>query len=167
MTICIAIKCHDDDNKNIPVVLFATDTQESSAYTKSSASKLQLIVDLNSKQKKSSWEFVVASSGDALVADEAIRDISFFLADKITSEDDPSISLMSLRSQIGDIAFRTYDKYKKRGSDNPEFSLLLGAADKFSAILFVNYDGRNRELDRIGSIGSGRVTGGELILSDF
>ncbi len=167
MTICIAIKCHDDNNKDIPVVLFAADTQESSAYTKSSASKLKLILDLNPNPKKRNWEFVVASSGDALVADEAINEISYFLADKISSKDNPSVALMSLRGEIGDIAFKTYDKYKKREADNPEFSLLFGAADKFSTILFVNYDGRNRELERIGFIGSGRVTGGELILSEF
>jgi 20S proteasome alpha/beta subunit len=148
-------------------VLFAADTQESSGYIKSSTTKLRTIFGKDPK-KGEPWEIMVASSGDAVIVDEAIDDIFYFVSDKIKADEKkPAIALSVLRKKIGDIAYATYKKYKDREVDNPEFELLFGAADEFSTILKVTCEGKNKELDKVGMIGSGRVTGGELLLSEF
>lgn len=44
---------------------------------------------------------------------------------------------------------------------------MLGTADEFSTILYITSDGKNQILDKFGIVGSGRITGGELLLSEF
>ncbi len=168
MTICLAIECLDDETKKIPIVLIAADTQESSGFTKSSATKLRVIFGPEPKEKgKQTWEFVVASSGDSMIADEAIDEIFYFLGKKTSADDDPSVFLNVYRKELGDIAFTIYDKYNKRGVDDSHFSLLLAAAGEFQLILLVTCEGKTKQLERVGIIGSGKVTGGELLLSEF
>jgi hypothetical protein len=114
------------------------------------------------------WKMIVASSGDSVVVDEAIHDIELFLGEKIEpQEKTPASALFSMRKEIGDVAYATYKKYKDRSVENPEFELLLGAADKDSTILYITCEGKNQILDKFGIIGSGRVTGGELLLGQF
>jgi len=111
---------------------------------------------------------VAASSGDALVVDEALSTIRSLLYNKIKpDEKNPSFALRSLRSEIGDTAYATYQKYKERGAENPEFQILLGTAAEYSEILHVTYEGKNEMLGRYGILGSGQVTGGELLLTEF
>jgi uncharacterized protein with NAD-binding domain and iron-sulfur cluster len=43
----------------------------------------------------------------------------------------------------------------------------MGSAARFSTILSVTSEGKTRELERVGLIGSGKVTGGDLLLSEF
>lgn len=111
---------------------------------------------------------LVASAGDAMVIDEAFDDIQFLLRKEIDpDEETPSISLLVRRKEIGDLAYNTYHKYQQRSGNDCSFELLIGAADKFSTILYVNNNGKTQELERFGIIGSGRITGGELLLNEL
>jgi len=82
-------------------------------------------------------------------------------------EEQPSVLLAALRKKIEDIAFNVYQKYRERKVSNPEFTLLLGAADNNSTILYVTCEGKTQILNQFGIIGSGRITGGELLLEEF
>ncbi|HVP92952.1 MAG TPA: hypothetical protein VMS94_04335 [Acidobacteriota bacterium] len=168
MTICLAIKCQQiKKGKKIPCVLFAADTQESSMIIKRSTTKLRLIFGETPKQGDE-WSIMAASSGDAMVVDETLDEIGDFLYDKLKpKEETPSICLHIFRREIGDIAYKVYKKYKDRDCENPEFELLLGAADQFANILHVTYEGKSQLFEEFGIIGSGRVTGGELLLTEF
>jgi hypothetical protein len=75
--------------------------------------------------------------------------------------------LRLLRKDIGDIAYSTYQKYKNRGDKHAVFELLLGAADETSTILQITSEGKQQVLEQFGIIGSGQVTGGELLLTEF
>jgi len=164
LTICLAIKC---EKKRFPCVLFGADTQESSMLLKSSTTKLRLIEGKEPAQGKK-WVMAVASSGDAAVINEAIDEISYFMYENIgAGEEKPSMALLTNRAQIGDIAYATYKKYKERGIENAEFELLFVAADEFSTILRITCEGKNEVLEKFGIIGSGRITGGELLLREF
>ncbi|TET20337.1 hypothetical protein E3J74_03565 [Candidatus Bathyarchaeota archaeon] len=168
MTICVAIKCKALTNKEFkPSLLFASDTQESSMYLKRSVTKIRTIFGGEPKKHKAKCGFVVASAGDALVIDEVLFDIENLLRDKVDPDEDPSVSLVVWRKEIGNLAYASYKKYKERNVSNPTFELLLGGADKFSTILYVSSDGKNRILEKFGMIGSGRITGGELLLNEF
>jgi hypothetical protein len=149
------------------MVLISADTQESSNYTKSSATKLRRIRGPSPKSNEKTWEVVVASAGDSMVADEAIDEIFYFLGEKMPSEDDPSVGIAVFRKEIGDIAFKTYEKFRSREVEGSEFSLLIAAAGEFPLILLVTCQGKTKELERTGLIGSGKVTGGDLLLSEF
>lgn len=168
MTICLAIKCTDIvDKKRVPCVFFAADTQESSMLIKRSTTKLLWLFGQEPK-KGETWEMMAGSSGDSMVIDETFRQIRDFLYEKLKpNEECPSTALELYRQEIGDIAYRTYKKYKDREVESPEFELLLGAADKWSNILHVTCEGKNQLLEKFGIIGSGRVTGGELLLTEF
>jgi len=170
MTICLVIKCKRIvDNEEKPSLLFASDTQESSLFLKRSVTKIRTIYGPEPKEKeKERWNMLVASAGDALIIDEVVEDIAFFLREKIDPDKDtPSISLAVYRKEIGDLAFATYKKYKDRDVETFHFELLIGTADKFSTILYVTNEGKNQVLDKFGLIGSGRITGGELLINEF
>lgn len=168
LTICLAIKCKRIGNKKeIPSILFAADTQESSAILKRSATKLRIAPGKEPKKGKG-WKISIASSGDTMVVDEVYNKIQYFLWKKLKPEQkNPSTALMVYREEIADLAYDTHKKYKDRDVENPYFELILGAADEFSTILHITHEGKNQVLDRFGVIGSGRVTGGELLLGEF
>lgn len=167
MTICIAIKCKKEvEKKELPAVLFASDSQESSSYVKRSVTKLRIAPSRTTESGKD-CSMVIASAGDALVADEAIYQVVSFIYGEMNPETiDPSTFLRIKRGEIGDIIYNVYKKYKDRGSESI-FELLIGAADEFSEIMEVTYEGKTRLLDRFGIIGSGGITGGELLLNEF
>jgi len=155
------------NKKEIPSVLFAADTQESSSILKSSATKLRVAVGKKSK-KGETWKISIASSGDAMVVDEAYHNIQYFLWDKLKPEEkQPSLQLAVHCEEIANLAYDTYKKYKDRNVENPYFEFMLGAADEFTTILRITYEGKNQLLNKFGIIGSGRVTGGELLIGEF
>jgi len=120
------------------------------------------------KKHKDSWHVLVGSAGDSMVIDEALFDIAVLLREKIDPDiESPSVALDVWRKEIGDLAFSTYKKYKERNVENPSFELLLVAADKHSTILYVTSDGKTQDLPKFGMIGTGRITGGELLLSEL
>jgi hypothetical protein len=156
------------DKKEKEVVLFASDTQESSSYLKRSVTKMRVISGAKPRKYDSRWDIVLAGAGDALVIDEVAEDIEFFLRDEIGPDtENPSVELIARRKEIGDLAYTTFKKYKGRCDEAPHFELLLGAADEFSAILHVTYEGKTQDLKRYGMIGMGRITGGELLMNEF
>lgn len=165
----MAIKCKwKEKDGEKPAILFASDTQESSLFLKSSVTKIKAIIGNKPNKYDDPWNILVASAGDALVVDEVFSDIRFYLMDNIEPDRDaPSIGLSVFRKNIGDIAYTAYKKYKDRGISNPTFELLLGAADKFSNILNVTYEGKTQIIDQFGIIGTGRITGGELLLNEL
>jgi hypothetical protein len=165
LTICLVIKCKQAE---APSLLFASDTQQSSTFLKRSVTKVRTILGKDPQKLKDPWNILVASAGDAMVIDEAFQDIHLFLRKNIDPDTEtPSIDLEILRNQIGDLAYATCHKYQERGDTNCSFELLIGAADKFSTILHVNSEGKTQELERFGVIGSGQITGGELLLNEF
>ncbi len=168
MTICIALKCK---LKNKPVLLFASDRQESSAYLKrSTATKIKDFYGIKKPKagKVDEWGMLIASAGDAFLADEVFTEINYFLSKKIKYDNkQPSIQLSVYRNEIGDIAYKVYKKHKDRGGDDPIFSLLIGACDDYSFLLYVTCEGKTKEIEDYAIIGSGRVTGGELLLAEF
>ncbi len=169
MTICIAIKCKI---KKKEVILFASDRQQSSTFLKSSTVKIKDIYSIGKPEeqedKTEEWGLLIASAGDAFLIDEVVNDIKFFLYDNIKwNEEIPSISLKIKRKEIGDIAYNVYKRHKDKELGNPIFELLIGACDKHSALLHVTCEGKTREIDNYAIIGSGRVTGGELLLAEF
>lgn len=166
MTICIAIKATGEGK--LPIVLFGSDTQESSSIIKTSVTKLHLISG-KVPEKGKSWAIAVASAGNAAVVDEAIDEIGKYLYEKCDpSEVNPSVQITALRKEIGDIAYNTWKRHNERfPAFSNEFELLLGAADEYTAILYVASDGKTMKLDNVGIIGTGRVTGGELIIREF
>ncbi len=168
MTICLAIKCEESEKKGKPVLLFASDTQESSTYLKRSVTKMRVIVGRKPKKHDDPWSIILASAGDAMVIDEVADDIGFLLMDEIDPDSaTPSIGLTSKRKKIGDLAYEAFKKYKERGVRTSSFELMLGTADKFSSILHVTSDGKTQELEKYGIIGSGSITGGELLMTEF
>lgn len=103
-----------------------------------------------------------------MVIDEVVDEIEAFLRDEIKpNEKNLSRRLRSLRKEIGDLVYDVYKKYKDRDVRSRHFGLLLGAADKSTTILHVTYEGKQQILEQYGIIGSGQVTGGELLLSEF
>lgn len=169
MTICICIECKREvNNKTKPVVLFATDTQESSPYLKRSVTKCRTIYGRKPKKFERPWEILISSAGDAFVADEVFDEIMLLLMEKIDPDyEKPSLALKLHRKEIGDIAYNTYKKYKDRNVSDPSFELILGVSDLFRTILHVTCEGKNQILKKFGIIGSGRITGGELFLNEF
>lgn len=169
MTICIAIKCKIGKKE---VLLFASDRQESSAFLKRPTAKIRDIHAINKPDKEDDktdeWGMLIASAGDAFLIDEVITDIKIFLYDEIKwNKKLPSVSLSVYRKKIGDIAYGVYKKHKDRGLGDPIFSLLIGACDKYSTLLYVTCEGKTKEIDDYAIIGSGRITGGELLLAEF
>jgi 20S proteasome alpha/beta subunit len=152
------------------VLLFASDTQESSEYIKRPVTKLRVIRG-KTQESKTVWNILVASAGDAMVANEAVDDVETFLQDTIRgNERRPSLRLGSLREKIGDLVYSTYEKHRLRvaeGDQPPYFTLLIGAADETATILLVTCEGKQQILEQSGMIGSGLVTGGELLLREF
>lgn len=169
MTICIAIKCKAQfKDKIYPCVLFAADTQSSTTFIKRSATKLQICVGKDTgKDEIKSWNVVVASSGDAYVAAEAIREIQILLYKKM-EPDAPNVGaqIYANINDIGNAAFNVYKKYKDRG-DDPQFEILLGVADEFAFIYHITCMGKVYEAEDYDIIGSGAVTGGELLIKEF
>ena len=103
-----------------------------------------------------------------MVLDEVLDEIKSFLHNKIKPyEKNLSRKLRTLRKEIGDLAYDTYRKYKERGIKYCAFQLLLGAADQSATILYVTSQGKQQILEQYGIIGTGQVTGGELLLSEF
>lgn len=169
MTICIAIKCKV---KEKPVLLFASDRQESGTYLKRSTAKIRDFYGIGKPKeaddKEEEWGMLIASAGDAFLADEVFGDIKSYLHKKIEwNEELPSLNLIIHRKEIGDIAYQVYKKYKDRGLGDPIFSLLIGACDEYSTLLYVTSEGKTKEIEDYAIIGSGRVTGGELLLAEF
>jgi 20S proteasome alpha/beta subunit len=161
------MKCKEAEGKK-PSLLFASDTQESSLYLKRSVTKMRLITGKEPKKYKDRWNVIIASAGDALVIDEVVDDIYYFLQKEIEpDEDTPSIELSIRRKEIGDLAYATFKKYKDREAETLNFELLLGTADEFSTILYVTSEGKTQELEKYGIIGSGRITGGELLINEL
>lgn len=168
MTICIAIKCFEDEDPDKETILFATDTQVSSPFLTTISLKCKpLLGPTPEDEEEDTWVMLFASSGDAFITDEVYEKIQYFLRENLEVHHKPSIGLSVLRSEIGDIAYKIYNKYKERGVSNSEFTLMLGAADDFSCILQVTHEGKTREIEDFGIIGSGQVTGGELLLREF
>lgn len=169
LTICLVIKCKKAvGKKEMPSLLFASDTQESSLYLKRSVTKMRLIKGNKPKKYKDKWVIIIASAGDALVIDEVVDDVQYFLQKEIEPDiDTPSIALSLNRKEIGDLAYATFKKYKDREVEASNFELLLGTADEFSTILYVTNEGKTQELEKYGIIGSGRITGGELLMNEL
>jgi hypothetical protein len=171
MTICLALKCKKTKLKaENPVLLFASDTQQSSQYLKRPVTKMRVIFGKPTKNK-TPWNILIASAGDAMVADEAVDDIGTLLQNTIKG-DEPELAfrLGLMRREIGDRAYATFEKHRSRvlkGDMLPYFTLLLGASDENSTILYVTCEGKQKILDQSGMIGTGRVTGGELLLREF
>lgn len=154
-------------NEDKPVVLFASDTQESSSYLKRSVTKIAELEGEKSEKDGKPWTILAASAGDALVIDEVVDDLWSFLRKQIHPDvENPSGHLLLMRKEIGDIAYSTFKKYRDRNIKG-NFELLLGAADEFSTILYVTNEGKTQELEKYGIIGSGRITGGELLMSEL
>jgi len=169
LTICLVINCkYIRNNEEHPCVLFAADTQESGSYVKRTTTKLHRFSGKEPEEGQRRWRIEFAIAGDALVADEAIEEIKFHLYDHIKpNEKMISIALRARRTEIGDIAYKIYEKYKTRGSIHPEFELFIGAANKYAMVLYVNNEGKTRLVGNFGIIGTGGVTGGELLLGEF
>ena len=174
MTLVIGIKCTTvEGDKIIPTVLFASDTQASTSFIKRSATKLQFCIGRSSEKEDSeqkdekNWKMVVASSGDAFVASEAIRAIQQLLFSKIPADTEcPSIAIYVQLNAIGNAAYDVYKKYKDRGED-PQFEILLGAADTYSALYQITCFGKTYEVEDYAIIGSGAITGGELLVKEL
>lgn len=170
LTICLAIKCKkSEEDVEKPVLLFASDTQESTQYLKREVTKMRTIFGKDPRKKGiEKWGILVASAGDSLVIDEVISDIGAFLRDEISSAElRPSIRLRDLRKEIGDLAYSVYEKYSERNCGYSEFEMLFGAADMDATMLYVTFEGKQEVLDQFRIIGSGQVTGGELLLNEF
>ena len=168
MTICIALKCFRYGDFDRKAILFATDTQSSTPYLITTAMKCRVISGIPSEnEKEPPWEILFASSGDAFVTDEVYTKLNYRFKDWIEPEKDPSIVLSVYRSEIGDIAYEIYKKYMEREASDPSFQIMLGASDKSSTLLQITHEGKTRKLDDFGIIGSGQITGGELLLNEF
>lgn len=169
MTICLTIKCIKSESKTEnPVLLFASDTQESSQFIKRAVTKMRVIHGKQPKRGRKAWNILVASAGEAMVIDEVLDEIEAFLRERIKADEkDLSGRLKSLRKNIGDVAYETYKKYKDRNVTYRDFELLLGAADESVTILYVTCEGKQQVLEQYGIIGIGQVTGGELLASEF
>jgi len=170
LTICMAIKCKkSDEDIESPVILFASDTQESYGYLKRSVTKMRTIFGRDPRKRGiDKWNILIASAGDSLVIDEVVGDIENLLRNEISSrEAKPSLRLRDLRKEIGDLAYCAYEKYRQRNCTSSEFDMLLGAADEKATVLYVNCDGKQQVLEKFAIIGSGQVTGGELLFNEF
>ncbi|MCJ7635844.1 hypothetical protein MUP77_26070 [Candidatus Bathyarchaeota archaeon] len=170
MTICMVIKCRKSEEESRgPVLLFASDTQESLGYLKRAVTKMRIIHGREPKKKDmDEWSILVASAGDSLIIDEVVSDIEDLLQNEISPDErKPSIRLKKLRKKIGDLAYFAYEKYRTRSSEPSDFEMLLGAADEQSTILYVNCLGKQQIRDEFGIIGSGQLTGGELLFNEF
>lgn len=170
LTICLALKCKILEKKQeIPSVLFASDTQESGMFLKRPVTKLRTVYSREPENKETeSWRMLIASSGDAMIADEVFDDIMLLLRKSVRPDDQcPSACLSVWRKEIGDLAYTSFKKFKDRGDENPYFEFLIGIADDFPMILRVTYEGKTQMLEDYGIIGSGRVTGGELLIREL
>lgn len=101
MTICLAIRCKNSLKAKKKCILFAADTQESSGLLKGSATKLRIIEEKTPKSGDP-WRIAIASAGDAMVVDEVLAEMRFFLREKMKPQEKPSLFLQALRSEISD-----------------------------------------------------------------
>lgn len=167
MTLCIALKCYDNNNE--PSILFAADTQIGNGDIKTNATKLRAYLGPGEPFEKNQEEYgvVVAISGDAFMADEVFFELMGLFHDKIPlNSESVAIDLLNLRTEIGDITYDVYRKYEERGVDN-SIRLLVGASDIKQTILEVDQSGRTYFLDNFGIIGHGMYTGGLLLLNEL
>jgi len=142
--------------------------QVSSSYITGSTTKCKQIFSKQPKDDSEPWSVLFAASGDAYLIDEVFEQFRFYLRQNIEPvTENPSLSFMVHRHKLGDIAYNTYKKYKDRDVSDPRFTILLGAADKFTGILEITYEGKHREITDFCIIGSGQVTGGELLLREL
>jgi 20S proteasome alpha/beta subunit len=166
LTICLAIRCKDSKKgKAKNSILFASDTQISSSFLKCPTSKFFHI--FGKRGKNPDWEGLVAFSGDYMVAQEVSNQIYHLLHERIDPKKYASVMLGLMREEIGDLAYSVYKKYLDRGVKDPYFELLIGISDRFSALYHITAEGKSEEIDFHRIIGSGRITGGELLLREF
>lgn len=173
MTVIIALKCIDETNPNEKALIFAADRQKSSTYLKTPATKIRFIFNPD-KDSSNLWGLLFAGSGDLLILDEVWYKIDkYFNENSEMLEKDPTDILRKHRETIGKISYDTYKEYILRYKtineiNDCDFDFMIGANNSITpTILYVNCMGNTQIEDEFKIIGSGVVTGGELLLNEL
>lgn len=162
----------------VPAILFAADTQETSAGQKRLVNKITRITP------KGLPPIYLAGSGDGFLIDEFGYDFTDQIEQLVASvgksknkverklPQATSVLLWTSRKEIGDLAFAVLDKYAQRTGNKADhyFEVLIGTSDDITGnteLLFVDALGHFRRVNNFEALGSGATSGGLLLLQQL